>query len=155
MRLAAVNNFTVGSEELRKKIEERRKQHLNESLSMRRKIQSVILMLNEIDLLLTFAARAEVPWKSVSDIGRENAIRIMEEMPTFHIEREIAVRLEAQDRPIEQNDFRDMQTFCAVVRYADMVIAENMFSNLAQQAKLGKKYDTHIATDVRAVKAWL
>jgi hypothetical protein len=41
------------------------------------------------------------------------------------------------------------------VRYADMMIAENMFSNLAQQAKLGKKYDTNLATDVRALKTLL
>lgn len=62
------------------------------------------------------------------------------------IEREIGLRIEQQDRPIEENDFRDMQTFCAVVAYADLVVAENMFSNLAMQAGLNKKFDTHITT---------
>jgi hypothetical protein len=155
VRLAGVKNFTDGSEKLRKKIEERRQRHSSESLSMRRKIQSAMLMINEIDLLLAFAAKAEIPWNSVSDIGRKNALRIMDEMPTFYIEREIAVRIEAQDRPIEENDFRDMQTFCAVVRYADMVVAENMFSSLARQAKLDQKYNTQIATDLSAIRTWL
>ena len=64
---------------------------------------------------------------------RKNAHKVINDSPTYYIEREIALRLEAQqNRPIEKNDFRDMQTFCAVVAYADVVVAENQFANLAQ-----------------------
>jgi hypothetical protein len=44
-----------------------------------------------------------------------------------------------------------MQAFCAVVAYADIVVAENMFSNLAKQAGLDKKYSTHITTRLLGV----
>ncbi|MCB1392416.1 hypothetical protein [Nitrobacter sp.] len=60
----------------------------------------------------------------------------MNECPTYFIEREIGLPIEAQDRPIEESDFRDMKTFCAVVAYADIVVAESRFSNLAVQSGL-------------------
>jgi hypothetical protein len=152
VRRASVRKFTDGSKALRQRIEARRTQHADESMSMRWKIQSALLMINEIDLLLSFAAKAGVPWKTVADIGRENALRIMDDMPTFHIEREIALRLEAaQNRPVAPNDFRDMQTFCAVLCYADVVVAENMFANLARQAKLDRKYNTEVLTNLLAL----
>ena len=66
----------------------------------------------------------------------------------FFIERKIALRLEAQSPPIEENDLRDMQTFCAVVAYADIVVAKNLFSNLAIQAGLQKKFETIVTTDL-------
>jgi hypothetical protein len=71
---------------------------------------------------------------------------IINECPTFFIEREIGLRIEAQNRPIEENDFRDMQTFCAIVAYADIIVAENMFSNLTVQAGLHKRYGTRVLT---------
>jgi hypothetical protein len=148
VRTTAVRNFSDGSEGLRQRIEERRRQHAGESLAMRRRIQSALLMINEIDLILAFANRAGFPWKAVGDIGDANARRIIEDVPTYYVEREIALRLEAQTRPIEENDFRDMQSFCAIIPYADEVIGENQFVNLAKQAKLDKKYGTRLRTDI-------
>ena len=147
-RTTAILKFSRGSDDLRRRIELRRRQHASESLAMRRRIQSALLMIDEIDLILKFANRAGFPWKTVSDIGDKVARRIIEDVPTYHVEREIALRLEAQARPIEENDFRDMQSFCAVVPYADEVIAEKQFVNLALQAKLDRKYGTKLGTDV-------
>jgi hypothetical protein len=45
-----------------------------------------------------------------------------------------------------------MQTFCAVVAYADVIVAENMFANLARQAGLHRNYNTHIITDLLELK---
>jgi hypothetical protein len=53
---------------------------------------------------------------------------------------------------INENDFRDMQAFCAVVPYADDVIAENQFVNLAMQAKLGARYGTRISTHLTTLE---
>jgi hypothetical protein len=39
-----------------------------------------------------------------------------------------------------------MQSFCAVVAYSDIVVAENQFSSLARQAGLDRKYGTLITT---------
>ena len=77
---------------------------------MRRRIQSALLMINEIDLILDIARRAGFPWRNVSDMGSKNAHKIVEDVATYYIEREIALRLEAQTRPITENDFRDMGT---------------------------------------------
>ena len=105
-------------------------------------------MINEFDLILKFANRAGFPWKSVGEMGDANARRIIEDVPTYYVEREIALRLEAQTRPIEEIDFRVMLSFCAIIPYADEVIGENQFVNLARQAKLDKKYSTRLATNV-------
>jgi hypothetical protein len=48
-----------------------------------------------------------------------------------------------------------MQTFCAVVRYADVVVAENNFSNLARQAGLDKKFKTQFTTNLLDLKQQL
>jgi hypothetical protein len=132
VRITAVKKFSDGSDQLRQRIEERRSRHANESLPTRRRIHGAMLLLNEIDLVMKIAKKTEIPWQTVTDIGSSNARRIINEVPTYFVEREIALRLEAENRPIEENDFRDMQSFCAVVPYADAVIAENHFTNLAQ-----------------------
>lgn len=152
VRVAAVRKFSDGLEQLRQRIEDRRRRHANESLSLRRRIQSVMLLNNEIELVIGFAKKAGIPWSTVADIGSANARRIMSDVPTYYVEREIALRLEAQKRPIEENDFRDMQSFCAIIPYADEVITEKQFASLARQAGLDKKYDTRISTDIFALR---
>jgi hypothetical protein len=155
VRFSAVSKFSEGSEKLRQLVEERRKRDANESLSMRRRIHSALLMINELDLILGIARNAGIPVTTDDEIIRANARRIINEVPTYFIEREIALRIEAQTRPIEENDFRDMQSFCAVVAYADAVVAENQFSSLAKQAGLDKKYGTRISTDLLALTEYL
>jgi hypothetical protein len=96
---------------------------------MRRDIHSALLMHSEIDLIVALAAKAGIPSKSTDDLIREHARAIMDNSPTYFIEREIALRIETQKtRTLEENDCRDMQTFCAAVAYADAVVGENMFS---------------------------
>ena len=89
---------------------------------------------------------------AVGDIGGKGIRQIAREVPTYDIERELAVRLEQQDRDIHENDFRDMESFCTVIPYADCVVSENLFVNLAIQAGLDKKYDTCISTDIFRVQ---
>jgi hypothetical protein len=155
VRVAAVRRFSAGSEKLRLRVENRRAQHSNESESMRRKLYSAVLMLDEIELILAIARKAGVAWSSTADMDASTARQIITDVPTYYIEREIALRLEAQDRPIHENDFRDMQSFCAVLPYVDQVIGENQFVNLAQQAGLNKKYRAELATDIFALRKQL
>ncbi len=151
VRVTAVATFTEGSDKLRQQIEARRARDANESLSMRRRIHSATLMVDELDLILGFVRSAGLPEQNETEILRKACRKIINDTPTFFIEREIALRLEAQTRPIEENDLRDMQTFCAVVAYADIVVAENLFSNLATQAGLHKKFETVVTTNLRAL----
>lgn len=153
IRRAAVVQFTEGSKELAERIEIRRKRDKNESKETRRNLQNAMLMISEMDHILACVALAGIPDKTAFDIMRDNAHVIMDETPTDHIEREMALLLEDQhNRPIKENDFRDMQTFCAVVAHADIVVAENMFSSLARQAGLAKKFDTQITTTLSELK---
>ncbi|UVK35830.1 hypothetical protein LHFGNBLO_006047 (plasmid) [Mesorhizobium sp. AR10] len=154
-RLVAVQNFSRGTDRLRSTIEERRGRNAGESLAMRRRIQGARLLINDLDLIVGFANKMGAGWQSTADIGKELAHRLVDDVPTYHIEREIALRIEAQSRPLEENDFRDMASFCAVVAYADMVTGENQFVNLARQAKLGKKYETRLETSVLALRELL
>jgi hypothetical protein len=132
IRRTAVVQFTQGSKELAKRIEERRKRDKDESKEARRNLQNFMLMINEMDHILACATLVGIPDKAAFDIMRDNAHAIMDGTPTYHIEREMALLLEDQhNRSIKENDFRDMQTFCAVVAYAGVVVAENMFCSLA------------------------
>lgn len=82
----------------------------------------------------------------------KTVLRLARDVPTYFIERELSLRLEAQSRPIEENDMRDMQAFCAVLPYADLVVAENQFVSLARQANLGEKYGSRLSTDLHHLR---
>jgi len=151
VRLMAVSQFSEGLEKLRQAIEDRRARDASEPIPMRRRMHSARLMINELDLILSFVRKAGLSKPDETAVLRNNARNIINECPTYFIEREIGLRIEAQSRAIEENDFRDMQAFCAVLAYADIVIAENMFSNLAKQAGLHKMYGTRITTNLADV----
>ncbi|HEV2160446.1 hypothetical protein [Bradyrhizobium sp.] len=152
VRRYAVVQFSEGAERLRQRIEARRARDGNESLAMRRRIYSAIMMVDDMDFILSCGLAAGAPWRSISDMGSSLARRMIVDVPAYYVEREITLRLESQNRPIDENDFRDMQAFGAVMPYADYVVAENQFSNLAMQARLGKKYNTAISTDIRSLE---
>lgn len=147
-RSIAVSNWSQGSEALRMRIEARRERHKNESLSMKRRIYNVLMLWEELVLLARMAEQYGVRWDSMNEIGSPVARRLINEMPIYHVERELTLRLEAQKRPIHENDFRDMQIYCAAIPYADEVIGENQMINLARQAGLGQKYQTKLETDL-------
>jgi hypothetical protein len=151
VRVTAVARFTEGSDKLRQQIEARRARDANESLSMRRRIHSATMMVNELDLILGFAKNAGLPEQNETDILRKTCRKIINDAPTYFVERELSLRLEAQPRSIEENDLRDMQTFCAVVAYSDIVVAENLFSNLAMQAGLHTRFETVVTTNLLAL----
>ncbi len=155
VRAKAVRKFTEGSDNLRKRLEELRTHNLKETPSMRRRIHGARLIASELDLILSIARKADLPEKDETALLQRHAKRIVEQCPTYFIEREMVLRLETHARSIEENDFRDMQTFCAVVNYADFVVAENLFSNVAIQAGLHKKYNTSIITKLPDLPGFL
>jgi hypothetical protein len=154
-RTMAVSKFSEGSEQLRQEVEERRARDAIHGVSMRRRLHGARLVINEIDLIKSFIQSAKLPERDENLVLQKHARAIVSECPTYHIEREIGLRVEMQSRPIEENDFRDMQAFCAVLAYADVVVAENMFANLAMQAGLHKKYVTQITTSLTDIPAAL
>jgi len=154
-RQLAVRQWSAGSEKLRQRVQCRRQEFQSETMATRRRVYGANLIMDELEIILKFACDAGAPWQTVSDIGGSHARRLMREVPTYFVERELALRIETQDRPIEENDFRDMATFCATVPYADCVISENLFVNLARQCQLDRHFGTTITTDLMKIADFL
>jgi len=150
-RTAAVAEFSTGSQTLLKRMETRRTALLSEKLPMRRRIYGAMLLFEEIERVLTIAQQMGIACATVSELGSSNARRLVREVPILSVELELAVRIENQARGLQENDLRDMQAFCAVMPYANLVVAENQFVNLAVQAKLPEKYKTGVSTDIFAI----
>lgn len=87
-------------------------------------------------------------WHTVRDIGSSLIRSIVADIPILNVERELAVRLEDQARGINENDLRDMAAFTTVVPFADLVVAEKQFVNLARQASLDKHQGTTLMTSI-------
>lgn len=151
-RRVAVKNWSDGSRALAERMERRREQTLLDSVSMRRRVYSALLLSDELDVILDFAREAGAPWQALSDIGPSNARKIIREAPIYHVERELALRLEAQSRKLDENDIRDMSAFCAAVPYADCIFAEKQFVNLTRQAGLHEHYDTLVSSDLKEIR---
>lgn len=148
VRVEAIQNFSRQSEELKQQIEERRRRDTNESIDMRRRIQNALLIMNDHNLILSFARKCGFTWNTIVEMGEENILQIVESVPTYYVERELVLKLETQSRSITENDFRDIQSFCASIPYVDEIIGENQFTNLARQARLDKKFSTRLRTNV-------
>lgn len=154
-RQQAVRNWSSGAAALLARIERRRCSWRNDKIADRKRAYCASLLIDEIDEILEIAEKLGAPWKSVSDIGSSNVRRLIKELPAFDVETELAVKLETLAREVTENDTRDLQSFCAAVPYADCVVAETVFTNLARQAGLGRKYGTELSTDVRVIRKYL
>lgn len=155
VRQSAVRKWSAESDELRQRVERRRQKCQNEAMTTRRNIYGANLMFDELEIILKFAGSAGAPWQTVSDIGSSHARQLIREVPAYHVERELVLKMEALDRPVEENDFRDMVTFCATVPYADCVISENLLVNLARQCRLDRHFGTTITTDLMKIVDFL
>lgn len=151
VRRKAVQDFTRGCETLRVQIEERRSRHKGETLSMRRKIYNVLLTMSEQEVMIATAIKLGLPRDCFMDKDGATMRTVARETPAFLIEREIVLKLEAQNRPIEHNDMRDMRTFATVLPYSDIVVAEKPFISLARQAGLQNRFGVQLETDLQAL----
>jgi len=127
---------------------------------VKKRIYSALTLIGDFQCIADIAKGINRPIKDASDLGEKTIRRIAREVPTYDIERELAVRLEQQDRDIDENDFRDMESFCTVIPYASIpyascVVAENMFVNLSIQSGLDKKYNTIVTTDIFQLRNFL
>jgi hypothetical protein len=138
--------FEAGAQLLRASIEDRRARHQGQSVSMKRKIYSVLLFCGDQDALIAAASALGLPWRCFEDNNGATARKVVNETPTLLIEREISLKLEAERRAIKINDFCDMRNFTTVLPYADVVVAEKQFINLARQAGLAARFNARLET---------
>jgi len=147
-RPEAVKEFSALSAQLVARIEARRKLAAGEPLAMRKRAYRAQLIVDELDFILASGRQLGLSWRSISDVGSSLTRRITTDVPILMIECELAVRLEDQSRNINENDLRDMGSFTLVLPFADIVVAEKQFVNLARQARLGEVLGTELMTSI-------
>jgi hypothetical protein len=154
-RSVAVARFSSGTAGVLEGIEKRRALIAGETMDMRMRVYSARLLVDELDLINDLLMKADMPMADWQTMKEKACLNLVEHCPAYFIERAIGVRIEAQTRAIQENDLRDMQSFCTATAYSDIMVAEKFFSNLAVQAGLHKKYRTQIITDLYALPALL
>lgn len=147
-RIEAVRRYSAGSAELISRIETRRALVASETLALRKRAYGARLILDELDFIFATARGLGLDWSTVADIGSSLLRSISVDVPMLAAERELVVRLEDQRRAISENDLRDMMSFITVLPFADVIVAEKQFVNLARQAGLGERYGTALLTSI-------
>ncbi|MCW0183476.1 MAG: hypothetical protein OJI70_17050 [Zavarzinia sp.] len=148
VRVDAVRRYSAGSYKLISRIEARRALVAGDTLALRRRAYGAALIIDEIDFILSTGRRLGLPWNTVNDLGSSLVRDLTVNVPVLNIERELAVRLEDQARNISENDLRDLAAFTVVLPFADVMVAEKPFVNLARQAKLGERHSTKLLTSI-------
>lgn len=148
VRLEAVRRYTAGSAALIRRIEARRTLIYGTTTALRKRAYGARVLVDEIDFVLATGRNLGLNWQNLSDIGSSLARSIVAEVPILNVERELVVRLEAQSRKIDENDLRDMASFTTVLPFADIVVAEKPFVNLARQSGYGKSSSQRLITSI-------
>ena len=147
-RMEAVRRYSAGSADLIQRIEGRRAIVSGETLALRKRAYGAQLLLDELDFVLATGRTLGLNWSTVRDIGSSMARSIIADVPILNSERELVVRLEDQPRSINENDLRDMASFMTALPFADLMIAEKQFVNLARQSRLGESFGTSLMTSI-------
>jgi hypothetical protein len=147
-RRKGIAEFSQGSDELVKNIEERRQRWKSASREKQSRAYAAQLFLDHQELIFSVLSTTGHNIEEFRQLG-DSAIReFFEDVPTLKVEKELVIKLESQSRDIHSNDLRDMYSFCAAIPYADWLISENTFVTLAKQAKLDSLYKTKITTNL-------
>jgi hypothetical protein len=147
-RASAVRFFSKSSQELISRIKERRQETSKESLDLRNRLYAVLLLKDSLDLFSEVAKELGVPNFTILDLGEVRILELISQIPAFDIERSLVMKLENEETVMDENDLRDCAAFGCVVKYADIVVAENAFIGRARQANLDKKYKTKLLTKI-------
>lgn len=148
VRLQAVRRYSAGSADLIARIEARRALVSGQTLSLRKRAYGAKLVVDELDFIFATGRNLGLGWSTVADIGSSLVRGMVLDVPVFDVERELVVRLEDQGRAVSENDLRDMMAFITVLPFADVMVAEKQFVNLARQARLDERYGTTLLTSI-------
>ncbi len=145
-RRRGIATFLHGSDELLERIVRRRESMNGISREMQYRAYGGQLFCDHQCIMLSQIASIGKTIDDVKQLSDETMAKIIDDVPTLNIERDLAMKLEAQDRALERNDFLDMYSMCSAIPYSTWVIGEKMFINLANQCKLDKKYGSMLST---------
>lgn len=148
VRVEAVRRYSASTGGLIARIEARRALAAGESLALRKRAYAANQTIDELDFIFDVARELGFTWTTVADLGSSLVRNMASEVAILNTERELAVRLEDQTRPIGENDLRDMAAFSTILPFADVVVGEKPFVNLARQARLGDRYGVTLLTSI-------
>lgn len=148
IRAEAVRRYSAGSADLVAAIERRRAIASGTSFALRKRAYGARMIIDECEFILETGRALGLPWTDVRDVGSRLVRKLVVDIPLFDVERELVVRLEDQNRPVHENDLRDMSAFTTALPLSDMIIAEKSFVNLARQACLDVRYGTAMLTSI-------
>ena len=104
-----------------------------------------------VPVLARMPSKYGIPKEVIMPIGREALERFLEDMPSTNVAFRLVNSRDLLERPIKTSDIGDINHLAGAIPYCDIVVFEKMFSNLAIQNKLDKKYDCIILSSLEAL----
>jgi hypothetical protein len=147
-RRIAVATFSSELASLLRRIEERRSIMSGSSTDLRYRAYSAKLFLDHQGFVAHMLSVIGHTVDEMKDLGDKSIVDFMRNVPTLHVEAEIAARLEIQAGSLEPNDIPDIQSFYTAIPYSSKLVAERDFISLARQAKLDTKYPVSLHTNL-------
>jgi hypothetical protein len=147
-RREAYSIFSRESDSLLNRIEKRRKDFENHSKEMQRRAYSAHLFSDHQELIVQALTNLGHTLQEMEKLGPDVFVNFLENIPTLNVELKLAISREAQTGSLKANDLGDVGNFYTSVPYANIIVAEKNFVNLAKQTKLDKEYGVKLHTNL-------
>ncbi len=147
-RKESVQKYSDSSLESIGRMERRREIWRDQSIAVRKRAYSALLLIEHIDFVFEIAQELGLQVTNITELGRSRAKAIITDVPALNIECNLATKVEYEDRGIDENDLRDVDSFATVMPYADLMVAEKAFVDRARQARLHLFYETRLSTSL-------
>ncbi|WP_427307480.1 hypothetical protein [Cupriavidus sp. H39] len=150
-RRRAHENLDRLGRDLIARIEIRRSQLSGSSVDLRRRAYCAQLFLDYQDLMLQILEETGHTLAELRCLGDAAVRSLVENVPSLHVEAEMAARIESKTGRLSQNDLFDLQAFYTAIPYSSGVIAEKAAISRAEQAKLGQRYGVWLSRSLTDV----
>jgi hypothetical protein len=140
--------FSCGSDDLITEIENRRHRFKDYSKIMQERAYGAILFYDHQNIIFNSVLKIGRTIEEFKSLGEYAFVKLIDYVPTFDVERSLAVVIEKLNRGITRNDCLDMHLMCGGIVYSHCIVGERMFIHLAKQCKLDRKYNLHALTNL-------
>jgi len=104
------------------------------------------------DQLLEVAAELQIPRAALDPWLEANLVAFAEAVPSIDVaSRLLLARDKNSDHKTHQNDLLDFAFLKVAIPYGNIVVTENSWAHLANDGKLGERYQTTILADARSL----
>lgn len=145
--------FAADSAALLTRIEERRGLMTGSTTDLRYRTYAAKLFLDHQGYVAHMLQVIGHTVEEMKALGGEAVLQFMRDVPSLDVEAHLAARLESQTGPLDVNDIRDVLSFYTAIPYSERLVSEKNFVSFARQAKLDKKYNVALHTNLQEVQA--